>query len=188
MVARAQQAEWTLSEAARLLKEPQHRLIYLCERQVVVPDYGDAEGRGSSRRFSSRNLLEFALALRLRQLTIPVGTVAAIVHVLRGFEKSVAEYLEGFGLADGLRRKGGPELRIIISDGEYLYFTLGLRGQKPKLFGGVDFRQLTTQRKRPRISERDLRTVDKFGGPEGSDYARVEIDVTRLAKDLPWAS
>ena len=85
--------EWSLSEAARLLHEPQHRLIYLCEKGVIVPDLGEAEGRGSSRRFSSRNLLEFALALRLRELTIPVGTVAAIVHVLRRFEKTVAEHL-----------------------------------------------------------------------------------------------
>lgn len=180
--------EWTLSEASRLLKEPQHRLIHLCEKKVVVPDYGDAEGRGSSRRFSARNLLEFALALRLRELTIPVATVAAIVHVLRGFEKTVAQHLGGFGLAEGLRRKGGPELRIIISDGECLYFTLGLRGQQPRLFGGIDFRRMTKKGGRPRVSERELRSVEKFGGPEGSRYARVEIDVTRLARDLPLAS
>jgi hypothetical protein len=180
--------EWSLSEAARLLHEPQHRLIYLCEKGVVVPDLGDATGRGSSRRFSARNLLEFALALRLRDLTIPVGTVAAIVHVLRGFEKTVAEHVGGFGLAEGLRKKGGPELRIIISDGECLYFTLGIGNKKPKLFGGIDFRQLTSQGKRPRVSRRSLQAPDKFGGPEGSRYARVEIDVSRLARDLPLAS
>ncbi|UCF67521.1 MAG: hypothetical protein JSV80_17435 [Acidobacteriota bacterium] len=177
--------EWSLSEAARLLEQPQHRLIYLCEKGVIVPDLGDAEGRGSSRRFSTRNLLEFALALKLRELTIPVGTVAAIVHVLRGFEKTVAAHLDGFGLAEGLRKSGGPDLRIIISDGECLYFTLGLPNQRPKLFGGIDFRELTSRGKRRRVSRRDLRAVEKFGGPEGSRYARVEIDVTRLAKDLP---
>ena len=180
--------ERTLSEAARLLGEPQHRLIYLCERGVIVPDLGDAEGRGSSRRFSARNLLEFTLALKLRELTIPVGTVAAIVHVLRGFEKTVAEHLGGFGLAEGLRRRGGPELRIIISDGECLYFTLGVGKRKPKLFGGIDFKQLTSSSKRGRVSRHDLQALDTFGGPEGSRYARVEIDVSRLAKDLPLAS
>jgi hypothetical protein len=180
--------EWTLSEAARRLKEPQHRLIYLCEKKVVIPDFGDAEGRGSSRRFSARNLLEFALALKLRDLTIPVATVASIVHVLRGFERAVAEHLDGFGLAEGLRKEGGPELRIIISDGERLYFTLGLRDQESKLFGGIDFRRLTSRPKRPRISKKDLRALEQFGGPEGSRYARVEIDVTRLARDLPLAS
>lgn len=113
--------EWTLSQAARLLKEPQHPLIYLCEKGVVAPDLGDADGRGSSRRFSARNLLEFVLALKLRRLAIPVGKVAAIIHVLRGFEKTVAEHLGGLGLAEGLRRKSGPELRIIISDGECVH-------------------------------------------------------------------
>jgi hypothetical protein len=126
--------------------------------------------------------------LKLRELTIPVGTVAAIVHVLRGFEKTVAEHLGGFGLAEGLRKKGGPELRIIISDGECLYFTLGIGNQKPKLFGGIDFRQLTSPGKRTRVSGHKLRALEKFGGPEGSRYARVEIDVSRLAKDLPLAS
>ena len=182
------QREWTLSEAARLLQVPQHRLIYFCEKGVIVPDLGDAEGRGSSRRFSARNLLEFALALKLRELTIPVGTAAAIVHVLRGFEKTVAEHLGGFGLAEGLRKKGGPELRIIISDGECLYFTLGVGNRKPKLFGGIDFRQLTSQGKRTRVSRHKLQARDKFGGPEGSRYARIEIDLSRLAKDLPLAS
>jgi DNA-binding transcriptional MerR regulator len=180
--------EWTLSEAARLLRQPQHRLIYLCEKGVIVPDLGDAEGRGSSRRFSARNLLEFALALKLRELTIPVGTVAAIVHVLRGFEKTVAEHLQGSELTEGLRKRGGPQLRIIISDGECLYFTLGIGDQKPKLFGGIDFRQLTAKGKRGRVSRHELPALEKFGGPEGSRYARVEIDVGRLAKDLPLAS
>jgi DNA-binding transcriptional MerR regulator len=180
--------EWSLSEAARLLHEPQHRLIYLCEKGVVVPDLGDAAGRGSSRRFSARNLLEFALALRLRDLTIPVGTVAAIVHVLRRFEKTVASQVGGFGLAEGLRKKGGPELRIIISDGECLYFTLGIGNRKPKLFGGIDFKQLTSPGKRASVSRQNLQALDRFGGSEGSRYARVEIDVSRLARDLPLAS
>ncbi len=60
--------EWTLTEAARLLEVPQHRLIYLCEKEVVQPDLNDATGRGSSRRFSRRNILEFAVALRLRDI------------------------------------------------------------------------------------------------------------------------
>jgi len=177
-------AEWTLSEAARLLGEPQHRLIYLCEKKVVIPDFGDAEGRGSSRRFSARNLLEFMLALKLRNLTIPVGTVAGIVYVLRVFEKNVAEQMDGFELAGGLRKKGAPELRIIISDGERLYFTLGAKNRKPRLFGGIDFRRLASG-ERKRVSRRELQAVEeKFGGPEGSRYVRVEVNVTRLAKDL----
>lgn len=52
---------------------------------MVVPDFGEAQGRGSSRRFSACNMLEFALALKLRQVMIPVAPVAAIIHVLRRF-------------------------------------------------------------------------------------------------------
>jgi hypothetical protein len=179
------QAEWTLSEAARLLSEPQHRLIYLCEKKVVIPDHGEAEGRGSSRRFSARNLLEFALALKLRNLTIPVGTMVGVVYVLRGFERTVAQQRAGFDLVTGLRAPAAPELRIIISDGEQLYFLLGGKNEQAKLFGGIDFQRLATG-ERQRISPRELHPRgDSFGGPEGSRYTRLEVDVTRLAKDLP---
>lgn len=192
--------EWTLSEAARLLGEPQHRLIYLCEKSVVVPEFGNAKGRGSSRRFSARNLLEFAVALKLRELTLPVDTVAAIIHVLRTFETKVAGEIEGFDFVGGLRAKNAPELRIIISDGRRLYFSLGTAAAAPKIFGGLDFRGLATgkvkpgARRREKIVARDFGmgvTVEptfpptEFGGPEGSKHARIEISVTRIAKDLP---
>src|SRR3989304_6104061 len=95
--------EWTLTEAARLLGEPQHRLIYLCEKGVVRPDFQDAKGRGSSRRFSDRNLLEFAVALRLRDLEIGVSFIGAILYVLRAFEGSVAKRFRDFRLPDSLR-------------------------------------------------------------------------------------
>ena len=180
--------EWTLSEAARLLDQPQHRLIYLCEKRVVVPDFANAAGRGSSRRFSARNLLEFAVALRLRDLSIPVGPVAAILHVLRSFEKAVARQMPGFNFPQGLRKKDAPELHIVISDGERLFFTLGLAHARPKVFGGVDFRRLTTG-KMPRVSEKQLGAVSKPTS-EGSglgpgERARLEVSVTRIAQELP---
>ena len=177
--------EWTLSETARLLDEPQHRLIYLCEKKVIIPDFEDADGRGSSRRFSARNLLEFALVLKLMELTISAATAAAIVHVLRVFAKTVEDQIDGFDTAESLRKRGAPEMRIIVSDGERLFFSLGAKNKKPKLFGGIDFQQLASG-DRKRVTQRDLQAVDEaFGGPEGSRYARIEINVTQLAKDLP---
>src|SRR3990172_507062 len=95
--------EWTLTEAARALGEPRHRLIYLCEKGVVQPDLQEAEGRGSSRRFSARNLLEFAVAMRLRDLELPAGLVAAVVHVLRAFEGAVRKQIAEFHLPGSLR-------------------------------------------------------------------------------------
>src|SRR6266542_989409 len=73
-------SELTLSEIAHLLGEKEHRLIYLCEKGVVVPDIEDARGRGSSRLFSKRNVLEFAVALKLREALLPARAAAAVVH------------------------------------------------------------------------------------------------------------
>jgi DNA-binding transcriptional MerR regulator len=192
--------EWTLSEAARLLGEPQHRLIYLCEKRVILPDLRNARGRGSSRRFSVRNLLEFAVAFRLRELTLPVDTVAAIIHVLRAFEIKVANEIRGFDLVGGLRNKNAPDLRIIISDGRRIYFSLGVGTGTPKLFGGLDFQNIAIRKAKPKMSGKVKTLIEEigngktlkpttlpteFGGPEGSKHARIEISVTRIAKDLP---
>jgi DNA-binding transcriptional MerR regulator len=192
--------EWTLSEAARFLAEPQHRLIYLCEKGVVVPDFGNAKGRGSSRRFSARNLLEFAVVLKLRELTLPVDTVAAIIHVLRAFETKVADEIKGFDMIHSLRNKNAPDLRIIISDGRLLYFSLGVGAGNRKLFGGLDFHRLATKKIKPttirkekiaanefgkEVTHKPAFPASEFGGPEGSKHARIEISVTRIAKDLP---
>ncbi|MFQ5514679.1 MAG: hypothetical protein ACE5FG_09590 [Myxococcota bacterium] len=188
--------DWTLTEAARLLEEPQHRLIYLCEKGVVEPDLQDAEGRGSSRRFSSRNLLEFAVALRLRDLELPATLIGAVVHVLRAFESAVGKEIRGFQLPESLRAKGAPDLRVVIGDGRRLYFTLGAGAGPPKVYGGInldDLKEGTTAGG----SRRKLRLVkpapppsrtsgaDDFGGPERSRHTRVEISVTRIAQDLP---
>jgi DNA-binding transcriptional MerR regulator len=54
---------FTLSEIARRLDVPQHKLIHLCEKGVVVPEIHDAAGRGSSRVFSANNFLELAVAV-----------------------------------------------------------------------------------------------------------------------------
>jgi hypothetical protein len=188
--------DWTLTEAARLLVEPQHRLIYLCEKGVVEPDLQDAEGRGSSRRFSNRNLLEFAVALRLRDLELPAAMIAAVVHVLRAFEGAVGRETSGFHLPESLRAKGAPDLRVVISDGRRLYFTLAAGSRPPKIYSGIDLEDLKGSKKAPGRGPR-LRLVKPattalgtsgpgdFGGPEGSRHTRVEISITRIARDLP---
>jgi hypothetical protein len=188
--------EWTLTEAARLLAEPQHRLIYLCEKGVVEPDVQDAEGRGSSRRFSNRNLLEFAVALRLRDLELPATLIGAVVYVLRAFEGAVGRELRGFHLPESLRAKGAPDLRVVIGDGRRLYFTLGAGAGPPKVYGGIDLDELKEPegagRSRPKLRLVKPATpaagatgARNFGGPEGSRHTRVEISVTQIAQDLP---
>ncbi len=188
-----QRREWTLSEAARLLGQPQHRLIYLCEKDVVQPDLEDARGRGSSRRFSARNLLEFAIALRLRALEIPASSIGAITYTLRAFERKVRQQIRDFRLPESLRGAGAPDVRVIMSDGR-LYLTIGTGKDAPKVYGGIHLRRLGSGKKSTGdlhrelvplpITKKKLRQVANDGGPEGNAHARVEISVTRIAQEL----
>jgi len=188
--------DWTLTEAARLLQEPQHRLIYLCEKGVVEPDLQDAEGRGSSRRFSSRNLLELAVALHLRDLELPATVIGAVVHVMRAFESVVGREIRGFHLPESLRATNAPDLRVVIGDGRRLYFTLGAGAALPKVYGGIDLDDLkqsdSVARSRPKLRlvtpampAAGASRADDFGGPERSRHTRLEISITRIARDLP---
>ena len=182
--------EWSLTQAAKALDTPQHRLIYLCEKGVVQPDLQDAEGRGSSRLFSARNLLEFAVALRLRDLELPVGVIGGILFVLRAFERIVVSEIPDFRLPHSLAGPRAPDLRVLISDGCRLFFLLRTGKKAPKLFGGIDLKDLegTVSAKPlgrslgPAEAQRGSR--EAFGIPEGSRHTRVEISVTRIAQDL----
>ena len=181
-------AEWTLAQVSRLLHEPQHRLIYLCEKGAVAPDLGDARGRGSSRGFSERNILEFALALRLRKLELPVTVVAAVVRVLRRFAEVVRNSEPSFDIVTSLRGPNAVDVRILVKDGEQLFFLLALRTEPARLFGPLDFRKFGARRPPPvprRIPELSLRTAQNgLGGPEGSREARIEVSVTEIARGL----
>ena len=85
------------------------------------------------------------------------------------------------------------DLRLIIGDGRRLYFSLGIGKGAPKVFGGVDLREVGTEDSGQRALERTLRRpvgVESqrggggFGQPEGSRHARLEISVTAIARDL----
>jgi DNA-binding transcriptional MerR regulator len=181
----------TLSEIARRLDVPQHRLIHLCEKGVVVPDVHRAAGRGSSRVFSERNFLELAVALRLRDMMLPVTAVGAVVHVFRSFEERLRQDLPHFSLADSLREDRAPDLRVIISDGRTIYFSLGAAAKQPKLFGGIPLDHLEgdTPTWDGRIDTVRFRGNARTGGsslgPEHSRYGRLELSVTAIAQALP---
>src|SRR5438876_1109231 len=128
----------TLTQAARALGVPQHRLIHLCEKHVVVPDLDEARGRGSSRGFSRRNLFEFAVALELRRLELPVGMVRAVLVVLRSFERAAQKMLPRFVLPDSLVRSESPEVSILIIDGSQLYFRVAKTRTTSTVLGGGD--------------------------------------------------
>lgn len=185
----AEQTTFTLTDIARLLGTKQHRLIHLCEKEVVHPDLHDAAGRGSSREFSNRNLLEFALALRLRDIMLPLAAVRAILYVLRAFEGALQRDLPDFSLPESLRARRSPDLRIVVSDGETIYFSLTEHGKsKSKLFGGIPLGRLIEAPTPVRGAARTVpaqETAAGYLGSEGSRYARLEVSVTRVARDLP---
>ena len=52
---------------ARLLGEPQYRLIQLCIEGSLRRDIDDADGRGSNREFSRRNVVEMAAAIEVKR-------------------------------------------------------------------------------------------------------------------------
>jgi hypothetical protein len=175
----------TLTQAAQVLQVPQHKLIHLCEKGVVVPEIHDARGRGSSRGFSRRNLFEFAVALEMRRLDLPVKLARAVLRVLEVFEEAVARSLPGFSLPDSLLSTGAPHLSALILDGERLYFTMARGRSAPILFGGVDV---------PRTPSRDrgkhlvpLRRVPSAAARRLIQDARTrtEIDLSQIAKVLP---
>ena len=186
----APDGSFTLSEIARRLEVPQHRLIHLCEKGVVVPDVQGAAGRGSSRVFSSRNFLELAVALRLRDMMLPVAPVGAMVHVLGRVEKRLQHDRPDFALADSLREDRAPELRVIISDGRTIYFSLGAAGKQPSLSGGIPLERPEGDAARDgQIDEVRFRGNARGGtsglGPEHSQCGRLELSVTAIAHALP---
>jgi hypothetical protein len=175
----------TLTQAAKALGVPQHRLIHLCEEHVVVPDVQGARGRGSSRAFSERNLFEFAIAIEMRRSELPVSFVRAVLQVLRTFETEVRKDVHEFVLPGTLRSKRGPQLSLLILDGERLYFVLRRPGHAPATFGGVDIPRPRVQgRARNHQTLGRLRPID--GKREvGVARTRTEIDLSAIARDLP---
>lgn len=181
---------FTLSSLAERLGVAQHRLIHLCEKGVVTPDLQDATGRGSSRVFSERNFLELAVALRLREMLLPVSGVRAIVAVLRVFEGRVERALAEFSLPGSLRGDDAPDLRIVLSDGQSIFFSLGREPGKAKLYGGIPLAGLMATEPQEieidhsPLAERRGARAERFGGPEASQFARLEVSVTEIAREL----
>jgi DNA-binding transcriptional MerR regulator len=179
---------FTLAEIARRLQVPQHRLIHLCEKQVVTPDVKDAGGRGSSRVFSERNFLELTVALRLRDMMLPVAATGAIIHVIRALEDKLGDEIPGFSLVGSLPGATAPDLRVIISDGHLIFFTLGLADARARLFGGVSIEDIEGN---AALQVGPLEAIEApapdagFGGPEGSSFSRSEISLTAVARSLP---
>jgi len=187
----AMPAELSLTEIARLLGVPQHRLIYLCEKGGVVPDFGDAEGRGSSRLFSTWNLLELAIALHLRRLGLGARLIAGLLHALREFQRTRCG---GAGPADflgSLLQPEAEEVGLVVRDGESVFFTLRSADGTSRTLGGIALGRLSGVG-RPRLRRSDFEEIgaaempgtSPHGRPAGSGRVRLEVDVTAIARGL----
>ena len=182
-------AQWTLTECAKLLRQPQHRLIYLCEKRVVIPEFSDASGRGSSRRFSASNIFEFSIALTLSEFHFPAAVSARFLYAIRSFESNVRSTgLDDFSIPYSLMNSRSPDIIAIITDGTILYFSLGFPGSPKKVFGGVD---INMAGKKSGPSHAELQSQVKIGQSSeqdtpltASNVARFEISLTAIAQSL----
>ena len=180
--------EWTLTEIARLLKQPQHRLIYFCEKNVIKPAGKDASGRGSSRKFSARNLFEFEVALTLWKFHIPASMIRKVILVLGSFENTLKHSFPGFELPYSLVSPESPRIRAFLVDGSCLHFGIG-DGSDTTLIGGVDLEIQHNNVTWPEVTPPTSDLYDSSESacflPAGSERAYFELNLTRIAKDLP---
>ena len=139
--------EYSLTEVSKLLQLPQHRLIYLCEAKVIVPDKSDAKGRGSSRRFSERNLLEFLVATTLSEFHVPAKISVNIITTVRMFAKEVEKLLPKFRFPYSLTDANAPQINLLITNGTRLFFVLNFTDARPVVLGGVDLKKQTQKMK-----------------------------------------
>ena len=184
-----QKSEWTLTEIARSLNQPQHRLIYLCEIGVIIPEFSDAQGRGTSRRFSARNIFEFSIALTLSEFHFPAAISAKFLYAVRIFEVGVTSRgIKDFSLPHSLRDAQSPELVAIITNGSVLSFSLGIPGKLKTVFGGVDIGNITGNSELSNIKLEARDEENKSESPidhaNHSNVATFEINLTKIAQHL----
>lgn len=175
---------FTLGEAARALDVPQHKLIHLCEKNVVVPDVRDARGRGSSRKFSKRNLFDFAVALEMRRLELPVSYIQAVLRVLRAFEGEARTLLRNFALPESLLATGAPRLSLLILNGEQLFFTLTHASGPAQVFGGVNIRHPSARGRSRQHQSIGRLKPDRAEQALSATRTKTEVDLSRIARDL----
>lgn len=165
----------TLRSIQLRLGVPQHVLIHLCEKRVVEPDFAETTGRGKRREFSERNVFEFAVALALRSLEVPVATTALLVRLLRTFTKAAQKAAPELDVLGGLHG-GLLEVVMYLYDGSDVVFQL-THGR------GINATVLLSAQLPPDIATAKPRVqrLDKL--PQ--DYtARLEVNLTRIARSL----
>jgi len=61
--------------------------IYLAEKGIVVPECGDATGRGSTRLYSRRNVAQLLLVQALRRAGLDFPALRVVAALAYGFPR-----------------------------------------------------------------------------------------------------
>ena len=173
----------TLKEAAGILNVPPHRIIHLCESDVVKPEV-NAKGRGTVRRFSPDNLFIAAVALRLQDAGLTVKQLVLVRDAFDWLTRVAAlrrEVEEGglIGVIAGLETGKKPALlHVALSD-----FPTGSRERKSQGAHGGVLVALECSRRlpQPAQSRMSFHTDDKnlIGIP-----VRIVVNLTQLCRDF----
>ena len=121
---------FTLGQIEDVLETPQHVLLHLCEKEVISPDFSDADGRGRFRKFSRANLVEFAIALEIRRFQIPVVATRLIILLLRSVEETVQKNFPTFTMLD-MGQIDSIQLSVYIDGAERFIFSFHEEGKDP---------------------------------------------------------
>ncbi|MDO8630970.1 MAG: MerR family transcriptional regulator [Phycisphaerales bacterium] len=97
-------AQFTAAAARRIVGVSQRKLDYWDERGLVIPSIRKADGKGSERWYSFKDLVKLSVVKRLRDAGLSLGKIDAAIKILR-------------------KRRGGDPLvdRCLITDGRSLH-------------------------------------------------------------------
>ena len=183
--------EWTLTQIANLLRRPQYKLIYLCEKGVILPDGVDAKGRGSSRRFSTQNLFEFMVAFTLGDFHVPTNITTNLLRALRSFDKHLTKKYPLLKLPYSLTYPDCPEVKAILLRGTYLYFSIGQPNKPVVYIGGINLMDndgdLNSIDFDVNVSESEFLVQRVETLPDDAGIAILELNLSQIAKKVPLA-
>src|ERR1043166_7093554 len=123
----------TMKEVADDFKRPAHRIIHLCETDLIRPAV-DAEGRGSVRRFCRDDTFRIIIALKMQEVGLQVPLIKYVMEALDGLMRrdevrklrgrmTVGDLVE---VIQKISSPNEPALAFVPHRGEVILVTPGL--------------------------------------------------------------
>ncbi len=122
--------------------------IYLAEKGIVVPECGDATGRGSTRLYSRRNVAQLLLVQALRRAGLDFPALRVVAALAYGFLDELDRILVP---------STPPTAPILLNivDGKYGYFLVKDGKAKSAVFEILDSGKLKLATKEPEAIRAD---------------------------------